>query len=40
MAKVSIIKATYLDPGIETLLAPLGGMEQFVKKKRESPPQG
>ena len=25
MAKVSIIKATYSDPGIETLLAPLGG---------------
>src|SRR5210317_1782923 len=32
MAKVSIIKATYSDPWIETLLAPLGGMEQFVKK--------
>ncbi|MGV7223120.1 MAG: DUF362 domain-containing protein [Nitrospinales bacterium] len=32
MAKVSIIKASYSDPGIETLLAPLGGMEQFVKK--------
>jgi uncharacterized protein (DUF362 family) len=32
MAKVSIIKATYSDPGIETLLAPLGGMERFVKK--------
>jgi uncharacterized protein (DUF362 family) len=32
MAKVSIIKATYSDPGIETLLAPLGGMAQFVKK--------
>lgn len=32
MAKVSIIKATYSDPKIETLLAPLGGMERFVKK--------
>ena len=32
MAKVSIIKATYTHPGIETLLAPLGGMEWFVKK--------
>jgi uncharacterized protein (DUF362 family) len=32
MAKVSIIKATYSDLGIETLLAPLGGMEKFVKK--------
>ena len=32
MAKVSIVKATYSDPGIETLLAPLGGMEKFVKK--------
>jgi len=35
MAKVSIIKATYSDPGIETLLAPLGGMEQFVKKNEK-----
>lgn len=33
MATVSIVKATYSDPDIETLLAPLGGMEQFVKKK-------
>jgi len=32
LAKVSIFRATYSDPGIETLLAPLGGMEQFVKK--------
>jgi uncharacterized protein (DUF362 family) len=32
MATVSINKATYLDPDIETLLAPLGGMERFVKK--------
>ena len=32
MATVSIIKATYSDPDMETLLAPLGGMEQFVKK--------
>ena len=32
MATVSIIKATYSDPEIETLLAPFGGMEQFVKK--------
>ncbi|MDH3880951.1 MAG: DUF362 domain-containing protein, partial [Desulfobacteraceae bacterium] len=35
MAKVSIIKATYSDPWIETLLAPLGGMEQFVKKNEK-----
>ena len=35
MAKVSIIKATYSDPGIGTLLAPLGGMEQFVKKNEK-----
>jgi uncharacterized protein (DUF362 family)/NAD-dependent dihydropyrimidine dehydrogenase PreA subunit len=35
MAKVSIIKATYSDPGIETLLAPLGGMERFVKKNEK-----
>jgi uncharacterized protein (DUF362 family) len=33
MATVSVIKATYSDPDIETLLAPLGGMERFVKKK-------
>jgi len=32
MATVNIIKATYSDPEIETLLAPLGGMERFVKK--------
>ena len=35
MATVSIIKATYSDPEIETLLAPLGGMEQFVKKNEK-----
>jgi uncharacterized protein (DUF362 family) len=35
MAKVSIIKATYSDPKIETLLAPLGGIEQFVKKNEK-----
>jgi uncharacterized protein (DUF362 family) len=32
MATVSIVKATYSNPEIETLLAPLGGMERFVKK--------
>jgi uncharacterized protein (DUF362 family) len=32
MATVSIVQATYSDPKIEFLLAPLGGMEQFVKK--------
>ena len=32
MATVNIIKATYSDPGMDTLLAPLGGMAQFVKK--------
>ncbi len=35
MSKVSIIKATYSDPMIENLLAPLGGMEQFVKKNEK-----
>jgi uncharacterized protein (DUF362 family) len=35
MAKVSIIKATYSDPKIETLLAPLGGMAQFVTKNEK-----
>ena len=35
MATVSIIKATYSDPKIETLLAPLGGMAQFVKKSEK-----
>jgi uncharacterized protein (DUF362 family) len=35
MATVSIIKATYSDPEIETLLAPLGGMAQFVKKSEK-----
>ncbi len=33
MATVSIVKATYSNPGIESLLAPLGGMECFVKEK-------
>jgi len=32
MATVSIVKATYSDPEIETLLRPLGGMERFIKK--------
>ncbi len=32
MTTVSIIKATYSDPNIESLLEPFGGMEQFVKK--------
>ncbi|UCD79313.1 MAG: DUF362 domain-containing protein [Desulfobacterales bacterium] len=32
MATVSIIQAAYSDPGIENLLAPLGGMGQFIKK--------
>ena len=35
MAIVSIIKATYSDPGIETLLAPLGGMQRFVNKQEK-----
>jgi len=35
MATVSIIKATYSDPDIETLLAPFGGMERFVKKNEK-----
>jgi len=35
MAIVSIIRATYSDPGIETLLAPLGGMERFVNKQEK-----
>ena len=35
MATVSIIKATYADPGIESLLAPLGGMKQFVQKNEK-----
>ena len=35
MATVSIIKATYSDPEIETLLAPFGGMEQFIKKNEK-----
>jgi uncharacterized protein (DUF362 family)/NAD-dependent dihydropyrimidine dehydrogenase PreA subunit len=32
MAEVSIRKATYSAPGIESLLEPLGGMERFVKR--------
>jgi uncharacterized protein (DUF362 family) len=35
MTKVSIIKTIYSDPGIEALLAPFGGMEQFVKKNEK-----
>jgi uncharacterized protein (DUF362 family) len=35
MAKVCIIKAAYSDPEIQTLLAPLGGMERFVKKNEK-----
>ena len=35
MAAVSIIQATYSDPGIENLLAPLGGMGQFIKKNEK-----
>jgi uncharacterized protein (DUF362 family) len=35
MATISIIKATYSDPKIETLLAPFGGMGQFVKKNEK-----
>ena len=32
MATVSIVKATYSDPDIETLLAPLGGMQRFIAR--------
>ena len=35
MATVSIIKATYADIELKTLLAPLGGMEQFVEKNEK-----
>ena len=35
MAAVSIIKAAYSDFDIETLLAPIGGMARFVKKKEK-----
>jgi len=35
MATVSIAKTAYSDIEIETLLAPLGGMEQFVKKNEK-----
>ncbi len=33
MATVSIMKATYSDLKIDALLAPIGGIKQFVKKK-------
>jgi hypothetical protein len=36
MATVSIMKASYSDIEIETLLAPLGGMAQFVKKNAKA----
>ncbi|MEJ2723881.1 MAG: DUF362 domain-containing protein [Deltaproteobacteria bacterium] len=32
MTKVSILKATYSEPGIKKLLAPFGGMRNFVEK--------
>ncbi len=32
MTKVSIQRATYSEPGVERLLAPLGGMENFVEE--------
>ena len=35
MTIVSIIKATYSNPDIETLLLPLGGMKRFVKKNEK-----
>ncbi len=35
MATVSIVQATYSDPGIENLLAPLGGMERFVNQNEK-----
>ena len=35
MATVSIIKATYSDVDIESLLEPLGGMGRFVKEKEK-----
>ncbi len=35
MATVSIVKATYSNPEIENLLAPFGGMEQFIKKNEK-----
>ena len=35
MAKVSIIKATYSDMDIESLLAPIGGMGRFVKEEEK-----
>jgi uncharacterized protein (DUF362 family) len=35
MATVSILKATYSDPQIDTLTAPFGGMEKFVEKNEK-----
>jgi uncharacterized protein (DUF362 family)/NAD-dependent dihydropyrimidine dehydrogenase PreA subunit len=35
MAIVSIFKASYADPWIQTLLEPLGGMKQFIKKNEK-----
>jgi len=32
MANVSLIKATYFNPKIDELLAPIGGVERFVKR--------
>jgi uncharacterized protein (DUF362 family) len=35
LATVSILKATYSDPKIEALLAPLGGVEKFAQKNEK-----
>ena len=35
MATVSIVRATYSNPEIETLLAPIGGMKRFVQKNEK-----
>ena len=35
MALVSIIKATYNDIDVDSLLAPFGGMGQFVEKNEK-----
>ena len=35
MAAVSIVEATYSDIALETLLAPFGGMGQFVKQNEK-----
>ena len=40
MVKVCIQRATYSEPEIERLLAPLGGMANFVEKGEEGPPEG